>query len=159
MPEPPEQSQQSDEARLLQEFLSNRDLPCPVCGYNMRGLESNKCPECGATLDLRVGSTDLKLGLWITSVLGVALPMGFAAVTAFIFFWLGLDYGFESDLANILILFVFAAALYAIVLGLLIRKRRGFWQLSRYEQVGLALLIFVIGWLAVALLVAAIFNL
>ncbi len=32
------------------------DLHCPVCRYNLRGVASNRCPECG--LDL----TDVKLG-------------------------------------------------------------------------------------------------
>lgn len=29
-------------------------MPCPVCGYNLRDLEQERCPECGTTLDLGV---------------------------------------------------------------------------------------------------------
>src|SRR5262245_40214819 len=27
---------------------SERDLYCPKCGYNVRGLEDSLCPECGS---------------------------------------------------------------------------------------------------------------
>ena len=28
-------------------FLAGRDAPCPSCGYNLGGLQSGCCPECG----------------------------------------------------------------------------------------------------------------
>ncbi len=28
-------------------FLSERDVACPGCGYNLRGLVGRVCPECG----------------------------------------------------------------------------------------------------------------
>ena len=40
------------EAELLKALLAERDLPCPVCGYNLRAIASTNCPECGAKLDL-----------------------------------------------------------------------------------------------------------
>lgn len=57
MPQPQEE--------VLRVFLTDRDVPCPVCRYNLRGLGSTTCPECGVRLDLRVGSIDLKLGPWL----------------------------------------------------------------------------------------------
>lgn len=32
-------------------YLATRDIPCPHCGYIMRGLESARCPECGREAD------------------------------------------------------------------------------------------------------------
>lgn len=32
-------------------YLKDRDVPCPRCGYVMRGLESAGCPECGQEID------------------------------------------------------------------------------------------------------------
>lgn len=32
-------------------YLATRDIPCPHCGYIMRGLESARCPECGREVD------------------------------------------------------------------------------------------------------------
>lgn len=30
--------------------------PCPTCGYNVHGLRSNQCPECGNTFDPEIFS-------------------------------------------------------------------------------------------------------
>jgi len=38
----------------LSEFLADRDVPCPGCGYNLRGVATDKCPECGAVLELEI---------------------------------------------------------------------------------------------------------
>ena len=27
------------------------DLFCPNCGYNLRGIDSERCPECGVVID------------------------------------------------------------------------------------------------------------
>lgn len=70
---------ETDESHL-RAFLADRDLPCPVCRYNLRGLASTSCPECGAQLDLRVGSIDLKLAPWLLCVLATALPTGFNGI-------------------------------------------------------------------------------
>lgn len=36
----------------LASFLAAQDAPCPRCSYNLRGVESAKCPECGGELRL-----------------------------------------------------------------------------------------------------------
>ena len=30
-----------DNAEMLRTFLAERDLPCPSCSYNLRGLRNN----------------------------------------------------------------------------------------------------------------------
>lgn len=35
----------------LRAYLADRDVPCPACGYNLRGITTAACPECGAALD------------------------------------------------------------------------------------------------------------
>jgi hypothetical protein len=37
-------ARQTDE--LLREYLRDRDVPCPSCGYNLRNLMTTVCPEC-----------------------------------------------------------------------------------------------------------------
>ena len=32
---------------LPHDWVQRRDLPCPVCGYNLRMLHTPRCPECG----------------------------------------------------------------------------------------------------------------
>lgn len=38
----------------LAEFLHERDIACPVCSYNLRGVKASACPECGHALTLSV---------------------------------------------------------------------------------------------------------
>lgn len=44
-------------------FLSDRDEPCPACGYNLRGVEASQCPECGGPLRLSLARRQ-RLGGW-----------------------------------------------------------------------------------------------
>ena len=125
---------ESDDS-LLQQFLAERDLPCPVCTYNLRGLGSTSCPECGARLDLRVGSIDLKLGPWLQCVFAVALPVGFSSVLSIIAiigaissaYWRGRDWA-------ILAVVVSLTLLLAGVLILVVKRRANFLQRSRASQ-------------------------
>lgn len=43
------------EARRL--FLESRDVPCPNCRYNLRGVTSEACPECGEPIELQLGGS------------------------------------------------------------------------------------------------------
>ena len=54
----------TDDAALI-EFLEDRDVVCPLCGYNLRGLTSSRCPECGRGLRLSVGLAEPHLAAWI----------------------------------------------------------------------------------------------
>jgi hypothetical protein len=40
------------DAALLAQFLSDRDLECPRCGYGLQGSAGPRCPECGCPLRL-----------------------------------------------------------------------------------------------------------
>lgn len=35
------------DARLLRDFVADRDAACPKCGYNLRDITGATCPECG----------------------------------------------------------------------------------------------------------------
>jgi hypothetical protein len=41
----------SQDHNALQTFLTGRDVPCPKCGYNLKGLDIGTCPECGFGFD------------------------------------------------------------------------------------------------------------
>lgn len=47
-------TKEGDTGRLVG-FLQDRDTPCPLCGYNLRNLPDNVCPECRHALLLTVG--------------------------------------------------------------------------------------------------------
>ncbi len=37
-------------ADILRDYLAERDIPCESCGYNLRGVETVQCPECGTVI-------------------------------------------------------------------------------------------------------------
>jgi hypothetical protein len=61
LPAPPA----ADDGVELTRFLAGRDVPCPLCGYNLRGLTTPRCPECGRELRLSIGLTEPYLRAWI----------------------------------------------------------------------------------------------
>lgn len=60
----------------LREYLAERDVACPGCGYNLRGLTQTNCPECGRALSVGVlKDVQLTAAWWVgfAPLLGVAL--------------------------------------------------------------------------------------
>ncbi len=130
------------ESELLKMLLDVRDIPCPVCGYNLRAITSTNCPECGAKLDLRVGSTDLKLGPWIAALLVVGLPLGFLAGAAIV----GLTFGIvDNSLEDLTIAgeLLIPVIIMAGILAMLIRRRRSIWRWPRWRQQLLPVLLLI----------------
>ena len=141
------------ESDLLRSLLASRDIGCPVCAYNLRGSESRNCPECGANLDLRVGSTDLKLGPWLVAVLGLALPLGFIGIVGlfrivFMIVYLAASasagHTFSYLVSNAAIPILVSAG-YGFLLWRLVRRRRTFWARPRRAQRRRAVLYAVLG--------------
>ena len=65
---------------LLREFLDARDVPCPACGYNLRALRAETCPECGQALELRVNLVEPRMRLWIAGMVALAAGAGFSTL-------------------------------------------------------------------------------
>jgi hypothetical protein len=64
------------QATFLLAWLRDRDVPCPLCAYNLRGLTSPRCPECGHELRLTVALTEPYLKAWLTMAVALLLPAG-----------------------------------------------------------------------------------
>lgn len=50
------------DAAELREFLADRDVGCPGCGYDLRESASARCSECGAQLSIAELRTRLDVG-------------------------------------------------------------------------------------------------
>lgn len=48
-----------DSLSPLRAFLAENDVPCPACGYNLRGARVETCPECGRALEVTVTTPGL----------------------------------------------------------------------------------------------------
>lgn len=68
------------EREMLCAFLANRDAPCPACGYNLRDLQGQTCPECGLALALRVNLQEPALGSFVAGLVGICTTLGFHAI-------------------------------------------------------------------------------
>ena len=48
--------------RELRAVMFDRELPCPHCRYDLRGLIGSKCPECGREVEHYLRVADLSPG-------------------------------------------------------------------------------------------------
>lgn len=62
---------------MLREYLAARDVPCPLCNYNLHALEGNACPECGHKLVLKIDLADPVRGAYLAGLIGLSLAAGF----------------------------------------------------------------------------------
>ena len=61
---------------LLEQFLSERDVNCPACGYNLRQLKSDRCPECGDPLELSLRLVEQRQFSLIAGLVGLSAGFG-----------------------------------------------------------------------------------
>lgn len=64
------------EREFLRQFLAERDAHCPQCGYNLRALTSDVCPECGDRIVIRVAMAEPKQAAAITGLIGLSAAAG-----------------------------------------------------------------------------------
>jgi hypothetical protein len=74
------------DSNLLQTYLAERDVACPGCGYNLRGLASEACPECRQALRLSVSLERPVTRAWFTTIIPLWIVGGGAAVAMLIVF-------------------------------------------------------------------------
>ena len=105
---------------------SNADLPCPVCGYNLRGLaDGGRCPECGTAIDRRGPWTLARWPFRLRRRLAVALAglfltlLGRVAFAAAVLWTVSTESGVEWQLPTLALLAVGNAV---IVGGLLMAR-------------------------------------
>ena len=123
-------TQESDPGRLV-EFLQDRDVTCPLCGYNLRNLTESVCPECRHTLRLTVGVHHVRFG-WFLAAVAPSLFSGIAAVLLLILIVVVQSTtGGLPPMAFLLDLIGFASGVVAVVL---IARRHRFIQLRPQVQ-------------------------
>jgi hypothetical protein len=140
---------------LLVAYLADRDAPCPVCSYNLRGLadaagSAPVCPECASELHLEVGSENLRLGAWLLAVISLALALGFDGVVTILLTIVLIVAGRPPSPAEfqivitVLSCFVLLAGAAGGGIALLVRRRRGWLRMppKRQWQVGAAVFLF-----------------
>ena len=61
---------------LLEQYLTDRDVVCPGCSYNLRGLKSDRCPECGDQLELSLQLVEPRQAPLIAGLVGLSAGAG-----------------------------------------------------------------------------------
>src|SRR5688500_7789704 len=79
-PSPQSPVPDADDAALLTQFLSIRDVPCPGCGYNLRHLASSRCPECAQEIRLGIHLAEPRQGLLIAGLIGLSAGAGLSGL-------------------------------------------------------------------------------
>ncbi|MBX3379723.1 MAG: hypothetical protein KF805_06485 [Phycisphaeraceae bacterium] len=67
--EPRKAPDESPGAIALRNFLSEGTIPCPSCGYDVRGCDEPVCPECAWPLELQLRSRVSSVPYWVFSLL------------------------------------------------------------------------------------------
>lgn len=129
----------------LLEFVAERDVPCPSCGYSLRGLRSTICPECQQPLELRVGLTEPRLGLWIAAVIGAACGFGFNAMLIGFYVISVMGSRRSTGDKEFLVLVGPGMAIFGITLAALVVMGRAF----RRASLEVRTLIAILTWLAI----------
>jgi len=84
-----ERTDERGDAEALREFLAERDVACPGCGYSLRGVEQASCPECGEGLALEIGrrrsGAALKLALVLVGAMLAVRALDVLVAAAFSF--------------------------------------------------------------------------
>jgi len=101
---------------LLEQFLSERDAVCPGCSYNLRGLKSDRCPECGDGLVLSLQLVEPRQFPLIGGLVGLSAGFGLGfLLLIYAALMLALtDAGFEVDefiWTNLIVCLVHAGAI------------------------------------------------
>ncbi|MBO6740095.1 MAG: hypothetical protein JJ916_09565 [Phycisphaerales bacterium] len=73
----PDRLHRDPSPQMLLAFLRDHDAPCPICGYNLRGVTLSVCPECECPIELGVSSSSSYLGAWLLALLAFAMPLSF----------------------------------------------------------------------------------
>lgn len=58
----------ADARALLLAYLAHRSVPCPRCRFDLRDAREARCPECGESLRLQVGTAQPLLGWLIVAM-------------------------------------------------------------------------------------------
>lgn len=122
-------------AELLREYLDSHDAPCPVCGYNLRGVVLERCPECNAPIEIGVGSSQAFLGAWLLAMLAFAMALGFDLVIgSLMVLSVAMTAGEDAGALYLMISLVTLGLASIGMLWVLVARKRDWMRMARKKQ-------------------------
>jgi hypothetical protein len=123
----------------LHAFLAGRDVSCPACGYNLRDLAGDRCPECGEALVLQVGVAEPRQAAAITGLIGLAAGAGMSALLlAYLLVQVAVYGRYFSSMDRFFAINFFGLVVEGTALALWLRYWRAVRRLSPNARWGLA---------------------
>ena len=130
--------------------LADHDAPCPVCSFNLRGISTPTCPECGSALELTIGAPNKKLAPFTLAIVALAMGLGFDGVIlaiAGVALLIALAYGgtMPTDWEPYFIggVFLFGSSACALAITALLKAQRRWFRFTPPTQWWLAVAIFI----------------
>jgi hypothetical protein len=110
------------DAELLKAYLADRDVPCPGCGYSLKGCVSHRCPECASEMTLQLAAPPRMLRwTWLVraALLSIVLEGGWLIRSAVRWFWSqGWTFGSSSRFVNFASWLYYGCGMLAFPLGI-----------------------------------------
>lgn len=128
---------------MLCAYLADHDAPCPICGYNLRGVTLGVCPECECPIELGVSSSSSFLGAWLLALLAFAMPLSFDLLVGLMMIISTVMTGFEDASAIFLMISLLTLSMTCIgMLWVLVARKRDWLRMPRRKQWRLAWMMF-----------------
>ena len=141
------------DVQALIEFLRERDAWCPACRYNLRGLTTPRCPECGRELRLSIGLTEPFLRAWIMLAVSTCASSALGVLMAWIVLREGWPQGTqEKTLRASIIIYLVMIPLAPLALA----TRRRFLRIAKEVQWRIAGFIAIVSVIAFVLLLSSV---
>ena len=123
------------ERLLIIAHLHERDEPCPACGYNLHGIPTPICPECGTELAVTVCRAKDALGPWLLGLIVTAAGLGFSSVMSIAGIAAAVRHiNWTPGDLQVLLSFSAAATISAVTLIVVLRRRTLIMNRPRIEQ-------------------------
>lgn len=128
---------------MLCAYLADHDAPCPICGYNLRGVTLGVCPECECPIELGVSSSSSFLGAWLLALLAFAMPLSFDLLVGLMMtVGVVMSGGENAEGVFLMVSLVTLTMVCVGMLWVLVARKRDWLRMSRRKQWRLAWMMF-----------------
>lgn len=129
-----------DDPDLLRAVLAQHDLPCPRCGYNLRGLTDAACPECHEPIRVRLStrtSTGPSVLLTAIAAAGFMIQSGAYVYNAAVYLIrsYNIDLSYARRFRNFELIW---CTFHAIATLLVLVAAIGWWRMGGHERAAAA---------------------
>lgn len=121
------------ESELLRLYLAGRNTRCPNCGYDIRDLASDTCPECREWLMLTLRGPEPKMTWWLAAVIAASGGLVFTLGQVIHLLWSAATVAIGIGIGDLLPVMLFLP-LQIMALKAVVTMRQRFFKAKRSTQ-------------------------